>query len=85
MATIFIDMSLCVRIVSCSSSPFSLLNSFAASPTADLMTPKDLTIPITPAVAIPPIPICLAYSLNISSADICPTVEDIPVFMKSST
>ena len=36
------------------------LNSLTASPTADLMTPNDLMIPMIPAVAMPPIPICLA-------------------------
>ena len=58
--TIFIEMSLWVLIVSASASLFFLLNSLAARPSADLITPKDFTIPTIPAVAIPPIPICLA-------------------------
>ena len=35
-------------------------NSPTANPTADLITPNDLMIPMMPAVAIPPMPICLA-------------------------
>ena len=52
----FIDKSFCVRIVLLSTaSPFPF-NSFAAKPTAPLMIPQELMMPITPAVAIPPIP-----------------------------
>ena len=53
---IFMEMSLCVLITSASASLFFLLNSFAASPSADLMTPKDFTMPTIPAVAMPPMP-----------------------------
>ena len=48
-------------------------------------TPKDLMIPMIPAVAMPPIPIWRAYSLNICSADISDTVAVMPVFMRSMT
>ena len=57
---IFIERSFCVLMISDSAALFFLLNSFAARPTADLMTPNDFTIPMIPAVAIPPIPMCLA-------------------------
>ena len=46
--------------------PFSVvvpglrLNSFTASPAALLITPKLLTMPMMPAVAMPPMPICRA-------------------------
>ena len=82
---IFIERSRCVLITSASASLFFLLNSLDASPTADLITPNDFTMPTIPAVAMPPIPICLAYSLNIWSADISPIVWVIPVFMRSMT
>ena len=51
----FIEMSFCVR-TGFSSSPF-LLNDLPAKPTALLITPHDLIMPITPLMAIPPIPI----------------------------
>ena len=57
MTMIFIEMSLWVLITSASASLFFLLNSLAASPRADFITPNDLTMPTIPAVAIPPIPI----------------------------
>ena len=85
MTIIFIEMSLWVLITSASAPSFFLLNSFAASPTADLITPNDFTMPTIPAVAIPPIPICLAYSLNIWSADISPMVWVMPEFIRSIT
>ena len=55
------------------------------SPIADFMTPNDFTIPIIPAVAMPPIPMWRAYSVKICSADICETVVAIPVFIRSIT
>ena len=60
ITTIFIDMSLWVLITSASAPSFFLLNSLAASPRADFITPKDFTMPTIPAVAMPPMPICLA-------------------------
>ena len=60
ITTIFIEMSLCVLITSASSPLFFLLNSLAARPRADFITPNDLTMPTIPAVAMPPMPICLA-------------------------
>jgi hypothetical protein len=52
----FIERSFSVLTSSsCACPPF--LNSLAARPTADLITPKDLMIPIMPAVAIPQMPI----------------------------
>ena len=71
-AIIFIERSFCVRItlVSTFLPPISL----DANPTALLMIPHERTIPMTPAMAIPPIPILLAYSLKISSGDISLTV-----------
>ena len=85
MTMIFIEMSLWVLITSASSPVFFLLNSLDARPTADLITPNDFTIPTIPAVAIPPIPICLAYSLKIWSADISPIVCVMPEFIRSMT
>ena len=53
---IFIGISRCVRGKrSILASPL-LFISLTANPTAPLMIPHDLMIPITPAVAIPPIP-----------------------------
>ena len=43
--------------------------SLAARLTALLMMPHERTIPMMPAMAIPPIPMLLAYSLKISSGD----------------
>ena len=60
ITTIFIDRSLWVLITSASAPLFFLLNSLAARPSADFMTPNDFTIPMIPAVAMPPMPICLA-------------------------
>ena len=57
--TDFIGMSSWVRSTAVSFPPFRL-NSPTARITADLMTPNDLMMPIIPAVAIPPIPMCLA-------------------------
>ena len=85
MTTIFIDMSLWVLMTSASAPVFFLLNSLAARPTADLMTPNDFTMPTIPAVAMPPMPIWRAYSLNICSGDICPMVWVIPEFIRSIT
>ena len=82
---IFIEMSFCVLMTSASASLFFLLNSFAARPTADLITPKDFTMPTIPAVAMPPMPMCLAYSLKIWSADMLPMVSVMPEFMRSMT
>ena len=57
---VFMFRSSSVRIDFVEAVPGFLVNSPTASPIADLMTPKDLIMPIIPAVAIPPIPICLA-------------------------
>ena len=57
MTTIFIEMSLCVLMTSASAPSFFLVNSLAASPRADFITPNDFTMPTIPAVAMPPIPI----------------------------
>ena len=56
--TFFMDRSTCQR-TSCAFS-FVPLNSRPARPTALQMIGQDLTMPITPAIAIPPIPIILA-------------------------
>ena len=56
MTTIFIEISLCVLRTSSSSALFFFLNSPTASPSADLITPKDFMIPMIPAVAMPPMP-----------------------------
>ena len=53
---IFIDISSSVLSALTSSLPGFLENSPAARLTADLITPKDLMIPMMPAVAMPPIP-----------------------------
>ena len=60
ITTIFIEISLWVLMTSASASLFFLLNSLAARPRADLITPNDLMMPTIPAVAMPPIPMCLA-------------------------
>ena len=55
--SIFILMSLCVRFTpDCTAEVFPF-NSFDAKPTALRITPHERTIPIIPAIAIPPIPI----------------------------
>ena len=54
--TNFIERSRCVRS-SFSTLFFFPLNSLAAKPTDDLITPHDLMILTTPAIAMPPIPI----------------------------
>ena len=56
ITTIFIEMSLCVLMTSASASDFLRRNSLVASPRADLITPKDLMMPMMPAVAMPPMP-----------------------------
>ena len=53
--TFFMDMSSSVRRVE-EDSAFPPLNSLTARPRADLMTPKLFTMPMIPAVAMPPIP-----------------------------
>ena len=53
---------------------------FAASPTALLMTPHDLMIPIMPAIAMAPIPIDLPYDVKICSGDISPTAVEMAGF-----
>ncbi len=60
ITTIFIEMSLCVLRTSSSAPPFFFRNSPTASPRADFMTPNDLMIPMIPAVAMPPMPMCRA-------------------------
>ena len=64
---IFIGMSLCVR--STFSSDFFPPISFAARPTALFIMPHERTMPMTPAMAMPPMPMLLAYSLKIISGD----------------
>ena len=56
---VFIGISSCVLSVFSTFPPF-LPNSPTASPTADLITPNDLMMPMIPAVAMPPMPMCLA-------------------------
>ena len=85
ITTIFMEISFCVLMTSASASLFFLLNSLAASPSADFITPNDFTMPTIPAVAMPPMPMCLAYSLNIWSADISPMVWVMPEFIRSTT
>ena len=58
--TDFIEMSFWVRSTEAAVSPGLRLNSPAASPTADLMTPAERMMPMMPAVAMPPMPMCLA-------------------------
>ena len=58
--TAFMEMSFCVRSTETDASPGLRLNSPAARPTADLMTPAERMMPMIPAVAMPPMPICLA-------------------------
>ena len=53
---IFMDISSSVLSILVSLWPGFLENSPAARLTADLITPKDLMIPMMPAVAMPPIP-----------------------------
>ena len=79
IAIIFMEISRCVRLTFTSTLLLPFI-SFAASPTALLMILHDFTIPITPAMAIPPIPMLLAYSLNIISGLIAPTVMVISGF-----
>ena len=55
--TDFMEMSFCVRSTLTAASPGLRLNSPAARPTADLMTPAERMMPMMPAVAMPPMPI----------------------------
>ena len=57
---VFIGRSSSVRSILPSAVPGFLRNSLTASEAALLMTPKDLMMPMTPAVAMPPMPICRA-------------------------
>ena len=59
MAIIFIEMSRCVRFTLASTLDLPPI-SLAASPTALLMMPQDLIMPMIPAMAMPPIPMLLA-------------------------
>ena len=63
--TLFIGMSCWVRSTSTAAAPGFRLNSPAARPTALLITPALLIMPMIPATAMPPIPIWRAYSLKI--------------------
>ena len=81
---VFIGMSSWVRSAAAEDPPLRL-NSLAARPTALLMTPALLMMPMTPAVAIPPMPMWRAYSLKIWSADISETVVVMPMFIRSMT
>ena len=56
MAIILNEMSRCVRNCSLSAAVLPFI-SLAANDTAPFIIPHDLMIPITPAIAIPPIPI----------------------------
>ena len=56
ITTTFMEMSLWVRSTG-SAEAFLPLNSLAASPTEDLITPHDLMMLMTPAMAMPPMPI----------------------------
>ena len=81
---IVIGRSFCVLSAEAAPSDF-LPISFTARENADLMTPRDLRMPMMPAVAMPPIPIGLAYVENISSALIDATEAVRPVFIRSIT
>ena len=83
--TVFIGRSCCVRSAAAAADGPLRWNSEAARPMALFITPALFMIPIIPAVAIPPIPICLAYSLNIWSGDICEIGVVIPIFIRSIT
>ena len=82
--TIFIDKSLSFSSTAVCA-PDLRENSPTARPTALFMTPALFIMPIIPAVAMPPMPICLAYSLKIISGDISPTVCAMPVPIRSMT
>ncbi len=61
----FMDMSVCQRtVLAALDLP---LSSRPARPTAAVIIPHDLIMPMTPAMAIPPMPIIRAYSLKITS------------------
>ena len=81
---VFIGISSWVRSEEAAAAPLRL-NSPTARPTALLMTPALLMMPMTPAVAMPPMPIWRAYSLKIWSADISETVVVMPIFIRSIT
>ena len=83
IAIIFIDKSFWVRTTLASAffPPISL----AASPTALLMMPHERTMPMMPAMAMPPMPMLLAYSAKIVSGDIELTVWVIAGFQAFST
>ena len=71
-AIILKEISRCVRRISSCPLPLPFI-SRAAKPTALLMIPHDLMIPMIPDIAMPPIPIERAYDLKITSGAICPT------------
>ena len=59
MAMILNDMSRCVRFTAAVASPLPFI-SLAASPMAPLMMPQLLTMPMMPAMAMPPMPMLRA-------------------------
>ena len=85
VTTVFIRMSRSVRGASVTFSPGLRRNSPAARPTADLITPADLMMPMMPAVAMPPMPMWRAYSLKICSGAIEPMVWVMPEPIRSIT
>ena len=58
---------------------------FVARPTALLMTPHDLMMPMMPAIAIAPMPMDLPYEVKICSGDISPTAVVMAGFHSLST
>ena len=58
--TVFMGISLWVRSTATAASPGLRRNSPAARPTADLITPAERMMPMMPAVAMPPMPMCRA-------------------------
>ncbi len=83
--TDFIGRSSCVRSGFSAAAPGLRLNSLVARPTALLITPALLMMPMMPAVAMPPMPMWRAYSLKICSGAISEMVWAMPVPMRSMT
>ena len=83
MAMIFIDRSFWVRTTL--ASVFLLSFPWRQDLRALLMMPHERTMPMMPAMAMPPMPILLAYSAKMVSGDIEPTVCVIAGFQAFNT
>ena len=82
-AMIFIDKSFCVRGTAVSFFPLPFI-SCAARPTAPMMILRLLKMPMIPAMAIPPIPMLLAYWKICSALAWEAVTKELPVLTTRS-